>query len=77
MGTFTNISLSKYRKFLQYAGCVLDSTNGGHEKWTKEGLTRPIIVQNHIDPVPPFIVKNALRNLGITTKEFINIIHSL
>ena len=33
-------------------------------------LTRPIILQTHISPVPEFIVKNTLRNLGITKTQF-------
>ncbi|MGM9838055.1 MAG: type II toxin-antitoxin system HicA family toxin [Paludibacteraceae bacterium] len=77
MRKITNIPLSDYRKFLQAVGCVCVSTNGGHEKWKKDGLTRPIIVQTHIDPVPAFILKNALRNLGISTEEFLSIVDSL
>lgn len=77
MGTITNISLAKYRKFLQFVGCEYKGINSGHEKWHKVGLTRPIIVQTHIDPVPGFIVKNTLRNLGISTQEFLNIIKIL
>ena len=30
-----------------------------------------IILQTHIDPVPEFIVKNNLRTLGLTRKDFI------
>ena len=77
MGTITNISLAKYRKFLQFAGCECKGINSGHEKWHKAGLSRPIIVQTHIDSVPGFIVKNTLRNLGISTQEFLHIIKTL
>ena len=30
--------------------------------------------QTHIDPVPEFIIKNALRSLGITKNEFHDIL---
>ena len=48
--------------------------NAGHEKWTRRDLTRPIIVQTHIDPVPEFIIKNALRSLNLTRKDFFDIL---
>lgn len=67
----SNVSLAEFREFLRDEGCVeVKSSDGGHEKWTKPGLIRPVIVQTHIDPVPEFIVKNNLRNLGKTSKDF-------
>lgn len=77
MGTKSNTSLATFRKFLFAVGCECVSTNGGHEKWKRDGLTRPIIVQTHIDPVPEFIVRNALRTLNISTNDFMNIVKSL
>ncbi len=77
MGTISNISLAKYRKFLLAVGCTCAGISGGHEKWHKDGLTRPIIVQTHIDPVPAFILKNALRSLGISTQEFLEIMKTI
>ncbi len=77
MGTKSNTSLATFRKFLLAVGCECVSTNGGHEKWKRDGLTRPIIVQTHIDPVPEFIVRNALRTLNISTNDFMNIVKSL
>lgn len=64
----SNISLKTFRIFLIKIGCVkvnIQKGRGGHEKWIKEGLTRPIVLQTHIDPIPEFIVKNTLQNLGI------------
>lgn len=59
----SNVSLADFRDFLRKAGCKYIATEGGHEKWTRRDLTRPIIVQTHISPVPEFILKNALRNI--------------
>lgn len=73
----TNISIAEFRKFLEAVGCTLAGTNGGHEKWTKEGLTRPIIIQTHIDPIPVFVVQNNLRNLGMTSKQYFETIANL
>lgn len=72
----SNVSLEDYRSFLQKAGCTSTSIKGGHEKWTKQGLLRPIIVQTHVDPVPEFIIKNALRSLGLNKADFFSILFS-
>lgn len=69
-----NISLSEFRLFLRKVGCAPQSIKGGHEKWTRSDLFRPIIIQTHIDPVPEFIIKNALRNLNLTKTDFFRII---
>ena len=66
----SNISVNDFRDFLASVGCNKVKTEGGHERWVKFGLTRPIILQTHISPVPEFIVKNTLRNLGMTKTQF-------
>lgn len=66
----SNISLSQYRDFLRKFNCKYIRTTDGHEVWAKGGLTRPIIFQTHIDPVPEFIIRNALRSLEISKNEF-------
>jgi predicted RNA binding protein YcfA (HicA-like mRNA interferase family) len=70
----SNISLSNYKEFLEKAGCKHIRTDGGHEVWSKPGLARPIVVQTHIDPVPEFIIKNALRDLGLKRNDFFEIL---
>ncbi len=72
--TLSNIPLSDFRKFLEKAGCFPERIKGGHEKWTRPGLLRPIIIQTHIDPVPEFIFTNILRNLGLTKSDFFEIL---
>jgi len=67
----SNISIAKYRKFLESMGCKPIRTNGGHEVWTKKELIRPIVFQNHIDPVPERIIKQCLQPLGLTKSEMI------
>lgn len=73
MKTLKNISISDFKKILEQLGCRYARSKGGHEAWKKEGLTRPIIFQTHIDPVPEMVVKNAIRDLGITRQEFLTI----
>jgi len=69
----SNISLKVFRKFLKDQGLKIIKTSkgrGGHEKWSRANLDRPITIQTHIDPVPEFIVKQVLRHLEITRDEF-------
>lgn len=68
----SNISIAQFREFLFEIGCIRISIEGGHEKWHKNGCLRPIIIQTHIDPIPEFIIKNNLRSLGLTRKDFID-----
>jgi hypothetical protein len=56
-----NIPLKLYRDFLKDQGCVCNRTSGGHEHWSRVDLLRSITVQTHVDPVPEFIIKNALK----------------
>lgn len=70
----SNVPLRDFRIFLEKAGCTSERIKGGHEKWTRRGLLRPVILQTHIDPVPEFIVKNTLRNLGLSKEDFFRIL---
>lgn len=45
---------------------------GGHEKWEKPGMDRPFTLQTHVDPVPLRIVKQFLRNTGISRKQYLD-----
>ena len=71
----SNISLADFRRYLFEQGCtrVEQGTKGrgGHEKWVKPGLLRPITLQTHVDPVPELIIRNSLSNLGKTKKDFL------
>ena len=70
MGTLSNITIERFRDYLRENGLTCIRVTGGHEVWSKDGLSRPVIIQTHIDPIPEFILKNNLRNIGKTRKEF-------
>lgn len=71
MKSLKNISVSDFRKILEFLGCNFSRTKGGHEAWKKPGLKRSIIFQTHVDPVPEMVVKNAIRDLEITREDFL------
>jgi hypothetical protein len=69
----SNIPVKDFRKFLESQGLNLikdTKGRGGHEKWSKSGMDRPITIQTHIDPVPEFIVKQVLRHLKMDKETF-------
>lgn len=77
MAKLTNIDLKNYRKFLKSQGCKCNRQKGGHEHWSRSDLNRPLTLQSHISPIPPFIIKQHLKYLQITNTEFTKIIDSL
>lgn len=69
----SNNPVGKFRKFLESQGLkVIKGTKGrgGHEKWSRAGMDRPITIQTHIDPIPEFIVKQVLRHLEMDRETF-------
>jgi len=76
----SNVNVTMLRKFLISEGLKkIKNTKGrgGHEKWVRKDLLRPVVFQSHITPVPEFILKQILRQLNITRKEFIEKIKKL
>lgn len=65
-----NVSISELESFLELCHCKFIKNNKGHVQYTRSDLTRPLTFQNHINPVPEFIVQNLLRGLGYSKKDF-------
>lgn len=55
---------------MKWKGLSLSRIKGGHEIWSSNTLSRPIVIQSHIDPVPEFIVLQIFRNLGVDRDDF-------
>ena len=69
----SNIDIEDLRRFFikQGLNLIKDSKGrGGHEKWSRADLDRPITIQTHISPVPEFIIKQILRHLNMSKKAF-------
>lgn len=69
MSKLSNQSWRSFTKFLEYIGCTHVRTQGDHMMFHKEGLLRPLVVPKW-DTLPEFIVKNNLRILKISTRQF-------
>jgi hypothetical protein len=69
-----NISISQLESFLELCQCKFNKNAKGHVQYIRADLTRPLTFQNHIDPVPEFIVKNLLRGMGYSKNDFFDIL---
>lgn len=69
------VTLSDWRRFLKSQGLTqVTCGKGGHEKWTKEGIIRPIIFSNHGGKeIPLGIINSNLKSLEISYAEFLEI----
>lgn len=74
MKNLSNITIAQFRKVLTKIGAHYIRTSGGHEVWSKVGLTRPIILQTHKDHIPEFVIKNNLRTLNLSKDDFLDLL---
>ena len=69
-----NLPLPIIKKIIIHQGCKLIRHEKGHEKYSRKDLLRPIVIQDHIDPVPEFIVKQIMRTLKLDNKQMTKIL---
>lgn len=70
MGQFGSIHWVRFEKFLLAEGCVFKREKGDHRIYWKNGIKRPIVIPRDRS-LPPFIIMNNLRLLGIGKDEFL------
>ena len=76
MTRLQRISWKEFEKFLLYIGCSFERQKGSHRIYSKPGLPRPVIVPTY-KSLPVFIIKNNLRTLGMSQKQFGEIIQKI
>ncbi|HBE90870.1 MAG: hypothetical protein A3G57_03175 [Candidatus Andersenbacteria bacterium RIFCSPLOWO2_12_FULL_45_8] len=76
MSKITPIAWKKFDRFLLYIGCTFERQKASHRIYSKPGLSRPIVVPAY-KSLPVFIIKNNLRVLGISQKQYLEIINHL
>lgn len=77
MRSLSNITLKEFRAILTVLGLHLVRVKGGYEMWVREGMTRPIVIQTHIDPIPEFVVRSNIKSLGVDKREVIEILENM
>lgn len=65
------IHWKKFDDFLLSQGCIFKREKGDHRVYTKPGLKRPIIVPRDSE-LPPGIIQNNLRTLGISKDVYLD-----
>ena len=75
MANINNIPLSKAVKAIISHGYSMTDSKG-HYKFRKQGA-RTIVLQNHVDPVPPRIMKQACRHLNLSNDAFCNAVDNI
>ncbi len=77
MRNLSNVTIAEFRAIMVLLGLAKVRTKGGHEAWMKAGMTRPAIVQTHVNPVPECVLRNNLRVIGISRDEFLALLENL
>jgi len=67
------LNWKKFEKFVLYVGCEFERQEGDHRIYWRDDLKRPVVFPQEKD-VPIFIIRNNLRILGISTKEYLEIL---
>jgi hypothetical protein len=70
----SNVPLKDFRTFLKLMGAKLVRTRGKHDVYFHKDLPRSIPIQDHIDPVPEFIVLEILNYFDISKRRMWKII---
>lgn len=54
-------------------GCRFERERGDHRVYWRDGLRRPVVIPQDV-AIPVFIVRNNLRILGISIKDYLDIL---
>ncbi len=66
----------KFDAFLVSQGCEFKREKGDHRVYWKQGIVRPIIVPRDTE-LPPGIILNNLRTLGVSRETYLEYLQSL
>lgn len=73
MSRLTPIHWRKFEKFVLFVGCHFVREKGDHRTYWRDDLKRPVIIPRYSE-LPIFIIRNNLRILGISSKEYLDIL---
>lgn len=76
MPKISSIHWKKFEKFLLFVGCEFKREKGDHRIYWRQGLPRPIVLPRR-SQLEIFIIQNNLRLLGMSPKEYIEILEKL
>lgn len=70
------IHWKEFEKFLLFVGCKFTREKGDHRVYWKDGIKRPVVIPRDTS-LPPFIILNNLKVLGVSRDEYIKIVNGL
>jgi len=73
MAGLTPLHWKKFEKVLLYLGCHFVREKGDHRIYWRTNLKRPVVIPRDTQ-LPIFIIRNNLRVLGISVKEYLDIL---
>lgn len=76
MSDFKPIHWKKFEKFLLFVACHFERERGDHRIYWRKDLSRPIVIPRD-SALPIFIIRSNLRILGISTREYLEILKDL
>ncbi|OHA50514.1 MAG: hypothetical protein A3A97_01355 [Candidatus Terrybacteria bacterium RIFCSPLOWO2_01_FULL_40_23] len=66
----------KFEKFVLFIGCHFEREKGDHRIYWRSDLKRPVVFPRDSE-LPAFVIRNNLRILGLSPKEYLNILENL
>lgn len=70
MGSIPPVSWQKFEKFLVSHHCQFERQSASHRIYWKSGLPRPLVVPKRKE-LPPYVIRNNLRVLGISVDDYL------
>ncbi len=77
MGSKQSVKTRNFIKVIKHWGLTHRGTKGSHQRWSKAGMIRPVIIQSGNKNIPEFHIRNNLRTIGKSWKEFFDTLDSL
>ena len=76
MANFRPLHWKQFERFLLFVGCRFERERGDHRVYWRDGLKRPVVIPQDV-AIPVFIIRNNLRILGISIKDYLDILEKI
>ena len=76
MGGLAPVDHKTLEKFVRAVGCTFVRQKGSHRVYWRDDQLRPVVIPTY-KQVPMFIIRNILRQLGISVEEYLRIVQNL
>ncbi len=74
MPRINSIHWKEFERFILSLGCEFKREKGDHRIYWKKGIKRPVVFPRDT-ALPPFIILNNLRVLGVSREEYLSFLN--